>query len=89
MPELSRFFGIIIRMFVEVGGRHNTPHFHAYYQGQVGVFGIEPVELLAGQLPRRQQRLVEAWAELHQEALMDNWRRLQTGHFPVTIPPLQ
>jgi hypothetical protein len=89
MPELSRFFGIIIRMFVEVGGQHNAPHFHAYYQDQVAVFGIEPVELLAGGLPTRQRRLVEAWAELHRAALMEDWQRLQSGRAPVSIPPLQ
>jgi hypothetical protein len=62
MPELSRFFGIIIRMYVEIG----VPHFHAYYQDDAAVFSINPVELMAGSLPRRQRRLVEAWAELHQ-----------------------
>ena len=48
MPELSRFFGIIIRMFVEVGGPHHRPHFHAYYQEHVAIFGIDPVDLIAG-----------------------------------------
>ena len=42
MPELSRFFGIIIRMFVEIGGPHHRPHFHAYYQDEVAIFGIDP-----------------------------------------------
>ncbi len=65
MPEISRFFGIIIRMYWEMNMRHHAPHFHAYYQDSVAVFSIEPVELLAGELPRRQIRLVEAWAELH------------------------
>ena len=64
MPELSRFFGIVIRMFTETGGPHHLPHFHAYYQDEVAVIGIEPVELIAGTLPRTQRRLVEAWAEL-------------------------
>jgi hypothetical protein len=58
MPEISRFFGIIIRMFVEAGGPHHTPHFHAYYQDHVGIYGIERIERLAGSLPRRQERLV-------------------------------
>jgi hypothetical protein len=57
MPELSRFFGIIIRMFMEAGGQHNVAHFHAYCQDEVGVFSIDPVELIAGALPRRQTRL--------------------------------
>jgi len=89
MPEISRFFGIVIRMFMEVEERHSTPHFHAYYQGAVAVFGIEDIDLLAGELPRRQRRLVEAWAELHQEELMNDWNALQSGHLPVAIQPLQ
>lgn len=52
VPELSRFFGIIIRMLVEVGGQHHRAHFHAYYQESVGVFSIEPIDLIAGELPR-------------------------------------
>jgi len=44
VPELSRFFGIIIRMFAEAGSPHHVAHFHAYYQDQVGIFGIDPVE---------------------------------------------
>lgn len=89
MPELSRFFGIIVRMYMEAGGPHHIPHFHAYYQNGIAVFGIEPVELLGGELPRRQQRLVEAWAELHQNELMDDWRRLQSGQLPLPIEPLR
>ena len=88
MPELSRFYGIIIRMFMEVGTQHHIPHFHAYYQEDVGIFSIDPVELIAGSLPKRQRRLVEAWAELHQEELMDNWERLQEGRAPRKIEPL-
>ena len=89
MPELSRFFGIVIRMFSEVGVQHQTPHFHAYYQEEVGIFSIEPVELIAGSLPRRQQRLVEAWAELHQQELMADWDILQQGRTPQSIEPLK
>ena len=88
MPELSRFFGIIIRMYLEAGVPHHTPHFHAYYQEAVAVYGIEPVELLSGSLPRRQQRMVEAWAELHQPELREDWERLQAGQAPRSIAPL-
>ncbi len=88
MPELSRFFGIIIRMYMEVGGPHHLPHFHAYYQNDVAVIGLEPIELIAGSLPRRQQRLVEAWAELHQEELLADWNLLQAGQSPLPIEPL-
>lgn len=65
MPELCLFFGIIIRMYAEPDTPHHIPHFHAYYQDQVGIYSIDPLELIAGGLPRRQHRLVEAWAELH------------------------
>ncbi len=89
MPEISRFFGIIIRMYIEAGGPHHTPHFHAYYQDQVGIYGMERIERLAGSLPNRQERLVLAWAELHQEELLVNWRALQDGRPPVKIEPLK
>jgi hypothetical protein len=88
MPEISRFFGIIIRMFVEPTERHHVAHFHAYYQEHVGVFSISPVQLIAGSLPQRQQRLVEAWAELHQDELLADWELLQQGRRPAAIQPL-
>ncbi|MGH9933316.1 MAG: DUF4160 domain-containing protein [Pyrinomonadaceae bacterium] len=89
MPELSRFFGIIVRMFSEVGASHHRAHFHAYYQEYTVVLGIEPVEVISGSLPRRQQRLVEAWAELHQTELIGDWERLQAGQTPLPIEPLR
>lgn len=76
-------------MFVEAGGPHHTSHFHAYYQDQVGIYGIERIEKLAGSLPRRQERLVLAWAELHQDELLSDWRALQAGRAPVKIEPLK
>jgi hypothetical protein len=88
MPELSRFYGIIIRMYLEAGEPHHLPHFHAYYQDEVAVFSLDPVDLIAGALPRRQRRLVEAWAELHQEELVGAWQRLQGGDLPQPIDPL-
>ena len=89
MPELSRFFGIIIRMYMEAGGPHHVPHFHAYYQEHVAVFGLDPIEVIAGALPRRQTRLTEAWAELHQAELLEDWHRLQAGRPPLPIEPLR
>jgi Domain of unknown function (DUF4160) len=89
MPELSRFFGIIIRMYAELGGPHHQPHFHAYYQEDVAIYSFDPVELMAGSLPRRQQRLVMAWAELHQAELSADWDRLQAGQRPLPIEPLK
>lgn len=74
---------------MEAGAQHHTPHFHAYYGDNVAVYSIEPVELVGGGLLRRQQRMVEAWAELHQDALLEDWRRLQAGQLPQPIAPLQ
>ena len=89
MPELCRFFGIIIRMYAEMGGPHHVPHFHAYYQNGVGIYSLDPIELIAGSLPRRQHRLVEAWAELHQVELASDWQLLQDGRKPTPILPLK
>ncbi len=89
MPEISRFFGIIIRMYIEAGGPHHAPHFHAFYQDQVGIYGIETIERLAGSLPTRQERLVLAWTELHQAELLADWQALQNGRPPVKIEPLK
>ena len=89
VPELSRFFGIVIRMFVEAGGQHHRPHFHAYYQDHAAVFAIDTVECLGGSLPKAQQRLVEAWAEIHRAELQQAWDLLQSGEPPGKIEPLR
>jgi hypothetical protein len=60
VAELSRFFGIVIRMFVEAGGQHHRAHFHAYYQNHAAVFAVDTVDCLGGELPTSQRRLVEA-----------------------------
>lgn len=88
MPELSRFYGIIIRMFAEHGGQHKTPHFHAIYEAKEAVFQIDPVQLLDGSLPSKQRRLVEAWAEIHQQELQAAWEALDKGKLPNPIQPL-
>lgn len=89
MPELARFYGIIIRMYTEPDAPHHRPHLHAYYQGAVAMYSIVTVELMAGSLPTRQRRLVEAWAEVHREELLANWERLQAGASPLPVPPLR
>lgn len=89
LPEISRFFGIVVRMFVEPGAPHHRPHFHAYYQDSAAVFSIDPFECIGGSFPRTQQRLVDAWGEIHREELQRNWERLQSGRVPVRIEPLR
>ena len=75
-------------MFMETGGQHHRPHFHAYYGDEVAIFSLSPIELIAGSLPRRQQRLAEAWAELHEDELQMAWQSLQSGQPAQTIAPL-
>ena len=73
---------------METGERHHTPHFHAYYHNSTAVYSITPIKRIQGNLPVRQQRLVEAWAEIHQEEIMTDWECLQSGEIPAPIAPL-
>ena len=90
MPEVSRFYGIIIRMFNEALSKHRRPHFHAYYQGSnISVSIDHEVQVIAGTFPRKQERLVLAWAEMHQQELIDNWELIQSGATIFSIEPLK
>src|SRR4029078_12716069 len=89
VPEISRFHGIIIRMFVERSERHHLAHFHAHYQDAVGVYAIDGIALVAGALPQPQHRLVVAWAKLHQLELQADWDALRAGQRPAKIEPLR
>jgi Domain of unknown function (DUF4160) len=86
MPEISRFFGLVIRMYFL---DHAPPHFHASYGDHEAVLGISPPRLLTGQLPRRALALATEWATLHEAALLFNWRRLRANQSPVRVPPLE
>lgn len=88
MPELSRFFGIVIRMYVEAGASHRRPHFHAYFQEHAAVFAVDNQECVAGYVPSAQRRLIEAWATLHRGELEEDWGLLQSGQTPRKIDPL-
>jgi hypothetical protein len=71
MPEISRFFGIIIRMYF---GNHPPPHFHAEYGGAQVKIEIATLAVIDGELPPRALGLVTEWAALHQGELLDLWR---------------
>jgi len=89
MPELARFFGIVIRMYRELGEPHHQPHFHAYYENREAVFSIVPFGLLAGSLPRSQKKLIKKWAGLHRHELLQDWNLLMQGRTPNSINPLR
>ena len=86
IPEVSRFFGIMIRMYFD---EHNPPHFHAIYAGSEVQVGIEPILVLEGKLPNRATSLVIEWAALHQRELMLNWNLLRNDQPIVAIKPLE
>lgn len=85
MPEISRFFGIIIRMYFD---DHLPPHFHAIYGNFEAQVAIDPISVLEGDLPRRAVSMVIEWAALHQHELMANWQRLRESQTAQKIPPL-
>ena len=85
MPIISRFFGIIIRMFFN---EHAPPHFHAEYAEHRAVINIQTLELIEGKLPRRALELVLDWAELHQDELLADWDLCQQHQQPDAIDPL-
>ncbi len=74
---------------MELEAQHRLAHFHAYYQGHTAVFGIESGDCLAGTLPQKQVRLVQAWVELHRVELRTDCQALQDGRLPNSIQPLQ
>jgi len=76
-------------MFTGTGAQHHVPHLHAYYQDHKATFRIDTAEILGGLLPRRQQRLVEAWIELYQPELLENWNLAEAGKPLNTVPPLR
>lgn len=86
MPEISRFFGIVIRMFYL---DHEPPHLHATYGGVEVRVRIDPVSLLDGSLPPRALALLLEWVSLHQDELRENWRRLRAAQKPLSIAPLE
>ncbi len=86
MPEISRFFGIIIKMFYD---DHNPPHFHAEYGGSKALVDVRSLSAFAGRLPPRVTGLVIEWAALHQQELEDNWVRARAQEELQKIGPLE
>ncbi len=88
MPTISMFYGIIIRMYF-APDEHPPPHFHASYAEFEAFIEIETGKVLGGSLPKRQMKLVAAWAELHKEELLANWRLAMSGETTFKIEPLR
>jgi len=85
MPELSRFFGIIIRMFYD---DHDPPHFHVEFQGNKAVFDFEGNILKGNLKSKTATKLVREWVDLHQVELEEDWQLAQNGREIKKIDPL-
>ncbi len=85
MPEISRFYGIVIKMFYD---DHQPPHFHVEYAEHQAVVSIETLALIGGTLPPRALGLVAEWAALHQEELREAWQRAKNLEPAGRIDPL-
>lgn len=86
MPEISRFYGIIIAMFF---ADHNPPHFHARYAGDKVAIEIESLRIIEGTIPPRALGLVIEWASQHKDELMNNWELTKNNRTPNNIEPLK
>jgi desulfoferrodoxin (superoxide reductase-like protein) len=89
MPTISMFYGILVLMYYRDNRRHHLPHVHVRYQGDEAAVSIEAGMVIEGALPNKQLRMVQAWIEIHKEALMVNWELAVSGEQPFRIPPLQ
>ena len=78
MPEISRFYGIIIKMFFKPK-EHEPAHIHALYNEYVGIFDIKTFEMTEGDLPIKAQQLVKEWLGLHYEELVEMWNTQKMG----------
>lgn len=86
MPELSRFFGIIIAMYYN---DHAPPHFHARYGNHKAIIDIETLALIEGSLPARALGLVTEWAALHRDELRTAWQAARSHAELPKIAPLE
>lgn len=88
MPELSRFYSIVIKMIFMDNSQHHKPHVHVYYNGQEASIGIDGT-VLAGHIPVKQLKLVQAWMIIHEDELYKAWNKAVQGKKFDKIEPLQ
>lgn len=89
MPIISMFYGIVVVIYYKDIGQHKKPHFHVRYQGKKASISIENGELLAGDFPVKQLRMVLAWLEIHKDDLIADWDLAVSGDEPFRIEPLR
>lgn len=70
MPIIARFYGILIKMYFR---EHGIPHFHALYGEYNGVFELNSLEMIEGDLPQRAVRMIKEWATIYRKDLLEMW----------------
>ena len=86
MPEVSRFYGIVIAFYYS---EHNPPHFHAKYGEFKAEIDIRTLQVIEGELPKRAKSLVLEWADEHRDELIDNWEKARLMKELKFIEPLK
>lgn len=84
MPEISRFYGIVIKMYFP-GNEHNPPHIHAVYQGYIVAISIIDLDVIAGGMAPKALSMINEWIEIHREELLEMWN----SHKIKKIEPLK
>jgi len=88
MPLISSFFGVLIYMFKEINSPHHKPHVHAVFSGNKMSIAADG-EVLAGKLPRKQQKYVEAWVALREDEINASWIALNENSEVIKIKGLE
>ncbi len=86
MPEISRFYGIVIKMIFD---DHDPPHFHVFYNEFKAIVSIRDLRILKGDLPPKAFGLLMEWAKQHQKELLQDWNLAKSKKNPFKIEPLQ
>ena len=89
MPTISMFYGILVAILFEDNDRHNLPHIPVRYSGEKASIAIEDGQVLAGGIPPKQLKMVQAWIEIHKDELFADWELAVSGEQPFRIAPLQ
>ena len=84
MPIISRFYGLLIKMFF-IPAEHNPPHIHAIYGEYSGIIDIKTQKMLAGDLPQKALALVQEWAKLHKSELLQIWDTQEIHELPPLV----
>lgn len=81
MPEISRFYGIVIKMFFKPR-EHEPSHLHALYGEHVGIFDLKTLRMTEGDLPQKAQELVQEWMQQYQKQLLEMWSSQKLEKLP-------